>query len=635
MKRFVILSRRPKVAWSVTLLMAALYPAFCWVVMEFCNPRSGAQLLEYCVSRVGRFAWAWGVFTLLMLVLAVVTRRLWVSMTVVNVLFFAATYANYFKKLYWGSPVVPDDLVLAGDALKANAMLNLVPTGRMVAMLGAMVFATGICAFVQLPKLFEEKRRKKLWRAGLSLALTVVLVVYFLFAFFAVDPTAAYAPSVHGWTTDSFSTLYYQGTFFTSFFTLMNPDRIRSAEPLVYTQENLALIEEGLQQTADRMKITTQPDVIVVLLETYADPMIFDDVAFSKDLTPNFDRLAAEGISGNIISPVYGGGTSDAEFEVLTGIASKNAYVSSVAYWTYVYEGFPGIVEYLNGRGYRTMAMHAHTNEMFNRPTAYENLGFGGTLFRDQFSSVEYVREYASDACAVAQIIETHRTMTQAESGPVFLNMVSMQNHSTYYNAYERMTAQGIEMVGVEKAGLDPQAQQMLSAYATLLLLTDESLGTLTDYLRTSDRDVVLVVYGDHQSGLTSEDGHMNVLEQTDFFNLRDGEQAKIDQRRTPYLVWTNFDTSHGGETYGTLPLNLLLPYALHTYEAPRPVYFEYLYEQSQAGEIVGFSGDYAICADGTIRYSELADEQAMWQTVALRYDITGKKLQLEDSLYE
>ena len=48
-----------------------------------------------------------------------------------------------------------------------------------------------------------------------------------------------------------------------------------------------------------------------------------NDLTFSEDPIPNFRRLSEEYSSGYLTVPTIGGGTSNTEFEVITGLSTK------------------------------------------------------------------------------------------------------------------------------------------------------------------------------------------------------------------------------------------------------------------------------------------------------------------------
>jgi phosphoglycerol transferase MdoB-like AlkP superfamily enzyme len=89
---------------------------------------------------------------------------------------------------------------------------------------------------------------------------------------------------------------------------------------------------------------------------------------------------------GFSISPVFGGKTAQAEFEVLCGVPAFgemtgvefNNFTGAPAHC------LPGILE---KAGYQTMASNAYDPSFFNAPSAYKGLGFGAMYFPKEYSA--------------------------------------------------------------------------------------------------------------------------------------------------------------------------------------------------------------------------------------------------------
>ena len=65
-----------------------------------------------------------------------------------------------------------------------------------------------------------------------------------------------------------------------------------------------------------------KPDIIAILSESMWDPTQLPGVQFSQDPLPNLRRLQNEGVGLQFLSPTFGGGTANIEFELLTGFTT-------------------------------------------------------------------------------------------------------------------------------------------------------------------------------------------------------------------------------------------------------------------------------------------------------------------------
>lgn len=179
--------------------------------------------------------------------------------------------------------------------------------------------------------------------------------------------------------------------------------------------------------------------VHLVVMESFIDPTLFKGVQYSRDPRhPDFVARFGKNI-GYSLSPVFGGGTAQAEFEVLCGVPAFhalssiefNAFTGAAAYC------MPGI---LKQAGYRTLASNAYKPSFFNEVKAYTGIGFAETYFpieyarqRDSYISVADVparEEYLFDGDLFAQNLAFVGKALQDNPGQPILNYVlSMYGH--------------------------------------------------------------------------------------------------------------------------------------------------------------------------------------------------------------
>lgn len=149
---------------------------------------------------------------------------------------------------------------------------------------------------------------------------------------------------------------------------------------------NRAAYEQQAEQFAAELKQhSNQRNVHLIVLESFLDPTLFKKASFSKDpLHPDFKALFGDKL-GLAISPVFGGGTAQAEFEVLCGIPALEQ-LTSVEFNIFTgkaAECLPGI---LNRLDYRTVATNAYRPNFFNAIPAYKGAGFGETYFPREYA---------------------------------------------------------------------------------------------------------------------------------------------------------------------------------------------------------------------------------------------------------
>ena len=136
--------------------------------------------------------------------------------------------------------------------------------------------------------------------------------------------------------------------------------------------------------------IKKRRNVYMVVLESFIDPRLLTDINYnrppiSKDLA---FYLQGKGFS-KVISPIYGGGTAQAEFEVLTGIEAL-AKVDTVEFNTLMGSKISGFVNLLLSKDYNAYATIATNSNYFNSKSAYKSIGFDNLTFLEETSDYHH-----------------------------------------------------------------------------------------------------------------------------------------------------------------------------------------------------------------------------------------------------
>ncbi len=127
-------------------------------------------------------------------------------------------------------------------------------------------------------------------------------------------------------------------------------------------------------------------NVHLVVLESFVDPTLFGAVSYSKDPRhPDFAELVGDR-QGFSISPVFGGESAQAEFEVLCGVPALQK-LSEIEFHDFSGEAtgcMPGI---LDQAGYSTIVSNAFEPNYFNGTKAYTGVGFEKIYFPREYES--------------------------------------------------------------------------------------------------------------------------------------------------------------------------------------------------------------------------------------------------------
>lgn len=247
--------------------------------------------------------------------------------------------------------------------------------------------------------------------------------------------------------------------------------------------------------TFDESDNLDQPNIIFLQLESFFDVNTIIGGSYSKDPTPNFNRLCQYWPSGELYVPTIGGGTANTEFEVLSGMNLDFFGAGEYPYNTILQENTCETVCYdLKDYGYTTTAMHNNTGTFYSRNKVYTRLGF------DRFVSLEYMQDvnytplgWAEDSVLADEILRALRSTPDRD----MIFTISVESHGKYAETYT------YEEGDVEVYSL-PDAIPLapFQNFINILSGTDDFLGALLPQLAWFEEPVVLVVYGDHLPAL-------------------------------------------------------------------------------------------------------------------------------------
>ena len=144
------------------------------------------------------------------------------------------------------------------------------------------------------------------------------------------------------------------------------------------------------------------PDVYLILGEAWwRDP---------DDKASPLDQLKQAGFAEtSAVSPVYGGTTPNAEFEVLTGIPVKSFQAGIIPYQHYVQyitEASRSLPRLLSGKGYAATAYHNFTRRFWLRDQVYPKLGFARFVSMEEMTLVIQPNDWPTDEGLYQSVLE-------------------------------------------------------------------------------------------------------------------------------------------------------------------------------------------------------------------------------------
>lgn len=370
------------------------------------------------------------------------------------------------------------------------------------------------------------------------------------------------------------------------------------AEPDGYSKEAVKELEDQYSKEADTNTGETEkkPTIIVVMSESYADLSVVGNFSTNIDLTPFYDSLEENTITGHALSSVFGAKTPNSEWEFLTGNSMAFLPSGSVVYQQYITNTPTSLVSNLKNIGYTCVAMHPYYDTGWSRNIVYPNMGFDETHFIDDFDQTKILRDYITDQELYEKIVDRYESKKSNED--LFIMSISMQNHGGYTEKYDNFDEKA-RMLGINY----PDVNQYLS----LIHESDSALEYLISYFEKVDDPVEIVFFGDHQPSLSSS-----------FYPYLNGKGlggltlSELENLYTvPFFIWTNYDS--GKEGVELTSLNYLSTLALERAGIALPAYNQFLADMMEEIPAVNSRGFYSKSQGKFLHVEDAAGEDAKW----------------------
>ena len=563
---------RPKLLrgfWMLVLLLGA--PLVMMIAVERLNGNFITGFLSGDEDVLANYV----VYLLLYLLVFGLSGSLRVSVMTVSPVLLLFGVANMYVKEFKGSPLVPMDFKSITTA--AN-----VAGGYTYEIGYEILFALALTA--ALLGLASRLRMSK-WRLPAKIiirGLSLLMVCGAAYTFYYTDVVADnglkpdFFNQTRGYTNHG---ALLEFTLNTKYLWLVEPsgydaDQVEQivAEQLSDGTDSIletALIRQGMDPQEARQQVESvptageqgiTPNVIVVMNESFSDLSVVGDIETNIPYMPFIDSLQENTIQGNVYVSTIGTGTSNTEFEFLTGNTMAFLPAGSNAYQLYVKNRQPGLVSTLLSQKYTADAFHPYYESSWNRVSVYDLMGFRDFItledmvdqdILDRYKASGYsyslykrllkqrypgediiLRRYVSDAYDFQKIIEMYENKGEE---PFFLFNVTMQSHSSYNQKFDNFD-QKVWLTSTE--GDYPKTDQYLS----LIKVTDDAFQDLIAYFEGVEEPTIILMFGDHQPFI--EDSFYSEVMGQSISQMDDETQQK--RYITRFVLWANYDIPEG-----------------------------------------------------------------------------------------
>ena len=499
------------------------------------------------------------------LVLVFVINRFWVATAVFAITMSVYAVANSIKIILRNEPILPSDLSFLSSG-NGGEITSFIPKSSQALVDGTitmLIWLTVICLILQ----FVDGRRCVIpfhwWRPFrnvktiignvtriIAAAMSITLLCSFTWTLsipgaWGYEWAKSWGDAPQLWNAEGDAA--NNGPII-NFLRLTHPKIMDKPEG--YSQETMEELAKKYSSEANQINGTrannlTDNTVIMILSESFSDPTRVPGIALAEDPMPNIRALKETTTSGLMLSPGYGGGTANIEYQSLTGLdlalfddSMQSMYQELVPHqknpfsWNQIWNA-----EY-DKTG--STAFHSYYKNMYLRDANYKKFGFNKFYTLDSKPAITHQDRtdnspYVNDAASYQNIIDQLNT----EEHPQFLQLATMQNHMPYDNWYLNNQ---FDQANVTE-NLNDYERGQINTYAKGVSITDQATIDFLNQLNAMDKPITVIFYGDHLPSsyqtAAADKNNTLALHQTDYFIWSNQASAsagvKLDASNTAY----------------------------------------------------------------------------------------------------
>lgn len=570
----------PKVLENARKAIIVFNPLVLFIILETTN-----STISGMYPNVWIFTWI--LLMAVQLVLYAVFGNISIAMLVMDIVLFAAGLGNLFIMNVRGTPLLPADIFGLATATEVASTYTLKFKPAEFIMIPAFII------WLMLIVRFKKKTErgvfyKKLVKRGINVAAAVAIFIILYSS--GLLELCGIKDSVWNKVASCKTNGFYMNFF-------INLRYLKVSEPAGYSHEKVAQILGSLDKevplpeesaapagtqkqdtlyNSDFKKCTVldgkKPDIILIMNESLADFSLIGDVNYNRDPFEYIHGMKENTIKGLDYVSVFGAGTSNSEFEAMTGNTMSFFPSGCNVYQQFMHETTYSLPSYLKSLGYRCDAVHPSSGNNWNRIAAYKSMKFDRFITIEDFVNPEYIR-YISDKESYKKVIELYEDNKQKQ--PMFIFDMTIQNHGGYLT-----NTNWKNPVYVEDSYYT-EAKEFLSATK----VSDDAFKYLVEYFEKKEDPVIICMFGDHWPSI--ETGFYEELlgKPQEEWELED-----IQKRfATPFVIWANYNIDEGDNVLigNNLIENLLLKQA----GIELPLYNQYVEKVSETIPVLNVNG--------------------------------------------
>lgn len=540
---------------------------------------------------------------------------------IVTPILFGFATAHCYLMDFRGTPFLPMDFLSITTAVGVANTYDYTPNHKII--LGSFIFI-----FIMIIALKTKTPKYNIITKVISRTFMATFSFVLLLLFFGTSVFANMGVRPDFWNqTRGYRNYGFVWNFF------CNTKYLYMSVPNDYNPNNVgdyvsSVVENTESNNPQIDETYTKPNIICIMNESLSDLSVLGNFETNEDYMPFMRSLTENTVKGNLYVPVIGAGTSNTEFEFLTGHTTAFLPSGSNAYMLYVKNPIASLVSTLEGQGYSSYALHPYYAAGWRRTEVYSNFSFNKFIslenlidislmeeFQENGSDANYlqeiveqrypgknmlIRQYVSDSYNYKVLIEDYEN--RDKSVPYFAFNVTMQNHGGYTTSANNFN-ESIYTTSLTKS------YNKANKYLSLVKASDDAFKELIEYFSNVKEPTVICMFGDHQPSIETQ-FIAEVLGVNDLSSLTTEQEQQ--RHATPFIIWANYDIEE--QYIERLSSNYLSSLVLKTAGVKLTEYNKYLLKLAETLPVidtVGYidnNGAYFKWSDAT-PYTALLDD--------------------------
>lgn len=342
-------------------------------------------------------------------------------------------------------------------------------------------------------------------------------------------------------------------------------DLVTSLSPKIHSMfgydSNAKVFREYYEENKEEKKTNQYTDIFkgknVIVIHAESFQQFTMNLSFNnKELTPNMNKLASEGIYfSNFYAQESVGTSSDSEFTFNTSLTPASSGTIAINYYDREYVTIPKL---LKTQGYYTFSMHGNNGTFWNRNLLHESFGYDYFYnYTKDYNIDETIGLGLSDKSFFKQSVAKIKDISK-EHNNFYGTLIMLTNHTpfSYIGPFSDYSVDILEETTDSKTNeVITNTTHYLEGttmgnYLKSVHYADEAIGQFIEQLDEEGLldNTVIVIYGDHDAKLkTSEYEYLYNFdpETQTMLDVNDPDYHKVDayeyelNRKVPFIIWT------------------------------------------------------------------------------------------------